>query len=218
MTAPDSACRARVEEALRAREAEKARLAKLAHLEAEYDPSVGQRTRLLLAAILAIVGAITPFVIYAHREASPAMYPLLLRTLVAVAIAGGLLFWARDSISKTRLNRNLAFTTLSGLVMQVVLVPGLDLMGVSLRHPLTLSMFLWAFLATSLAITSEVRFALPAALYLAGFLASAASDSIVPFVLFAAGNVSNLVVVLAAWTTKNDLKRLGDRAKVALRR
>jgi hypothetical protein len=91
-------------------------------------------------------------------------------------------------------------------------------MGVSLRHHLTLSMFLWAFLATSLAITSEVRFALPAALYLAGFLASAASDSIVPFVLFAVGNVSNLVVVIAAWTTKDDLKRLGDRAKVALGR
>ncbi|HQY61885.1 MAG TPA: serine/threonine-protein kinase [Polyangiaceae bacterium] len=218
MTSPAPALRARVEEALRAREAEKARLAKLAHLEAEYDPSVGRRTRLLLAAILAVVGAITPFVIYAHREASPPMHPLLLRTLVAVAIAGGLLFWARDSISKTRLNRNLAFTTLSGLVMQVVLVPGLDLMGVSLRHHLTLSMFLWAFLATSLAITSEVRFALPAALYLAGFLASAASDSIVPFVLFAVGNVSNLVVVIAAWTTKDDLKRLGDRAKVALRR
>ena len=38
------------------------------------------------------------------------------------------------------------------------------------------------------------------------------------FVLFAVGNVSNLVVVIAAWTTKDDLKRLGDRAKVALGR
>lgn len=102
MTSPAPALRARVEEALRAREAEKARLAKLAHLEAEYDPSVGRRTRLLLAAILAVVGAITPFVIYAHREASPPMHPLLLRTLVAVAIAGGLLFWARATRSPRR--------------------------------------------------------------------------------------------------------------------
>lgn len=90
-------------------------------------------------------------------------------------------------------------------------------MGVSLRHHLT-SACLWAFLATSLAITSEVRFALPAALYLAGFLASAASDSIVPFVLFAAGNVSTSVVVLAAWTTETMKATRGSRAKVALRR
>jgi len=217
MSSPAPALRARVEQALRARESEKARLAKLAHLEAEFDPSVGRRTRLLLTSILAVVGAISPFVMYAHGVAAPPMPALLLRTLVAIAIAGGLLFWARESISKTRLNRNLALSTLSGLVMQTMLVLGLDLMGVSLRHHLTLSMFLWAFLATSLAITSEVRFALPAALYLAGFFASAASDSIVPFVLFAAGNASNLVVVLAAWTTKDDLKRLGDRAKTALR-
>lgn len=219
MSAPDPALRARVEDAMRARATEKARLAKLDHLEAEFDPTIGRRTRILFTSILAVGGAISPFIIYAHRAAAPPMLALLVRTLVPAALASAMFVWARESISKTRLNRNLAFTTLAGLAMQAMLVLGLDLMGVSLRHHVTLSMFLWAFLATSLAITSEVRFALPAALYLAGFFASAvAFDSIAPFVLFAAGNVSNLVVVLAAWTTKDDLKRLGDRAQAALRR
>ncbi len=218
MTAPDPLRRARVDGAMMLRADEKARLAKLDHLEAEYDPRIGRTTRLFFTSILGVLGGVSPFLMYAARARAPELGALVLRTAALVAFASMFFYWARDSLSKTRLNRNLAYTTLSGLVMQTLLAPGLALMGISLRHHVTLSMMLWSFLAISLAITSEVRFALPAALYLAGFFAAAASDSVFPFILYAAGNVSNLVVVLAAWTTKDDLKRFGDRAKGALRR
>ena len=216
LTSPDADVSARVEAAMRAREDEKTRLGKLDALEAEYDPSVGRRTRLFFGLVLGVMGVIGPAALaLSGREPSVAFD--MVRTIALTALCMSFMYWARESMGKTRLNRNLAFTILMGFVVQVLVIPGAVLMEIPSHHHLTMTLLAWSLLTAMLAITSEPRFALPALLYLAGFFIVARHPGL-RYWAQAAGNLSNLVVVLSAWSTKDDLKRLGDRAKETFHR
>ena len=217
LTTPDPELAARVDAAMRAREEERRRIEKLDALEAEYDPNVGRRTRLFFGGVLGLLGVIGPISLALFQRGQPTMEWMLARTVGLSALCMGLMYWARDSMGKTRLNRNLAMAILVGYVMQVLAVPGCLVLGMSLELHLALVLLVWGILTTMLAITSEPKFVFPAVVYFVTFFLAAKVPS-TRFWAQAVANGSNLAVVLAAWSTKEDLKRLQDGARELHRR
>lgn len=217
MSSPSSELVARVEAAMVAREAEKRRLEKLSALEAEHDPNVGRRTRLFVAMTLSGVGIALPIVVtLGHfclpQYDTPTAFGALVQNGVLAAVASGLVYWARDSLGRSKLNRNIAASAIAGFVFQLLLVPGCVVLGLGMKLHVAMTLLSWAALMAVVAITSEAKFVWPALVYFVGFFVAARVPEF-RYVAFAVGNVSSLVVIVSAWSTREDIERLRARAK-----
>jgi serine/threonine-protein kinase len=217
MSQPSPELVARVEAAMVAREAEKRRLEKLSALEAEYDPNVGRRTRLFVGVVLAGVGVVLPLVVtvvhcLSPQRDAPTPFGTLLQNGALTAIASGFVYWARDSLGRTKLNRSIAASSLAGFIFQLLLVPGCVALGLGMKLHTAITLLSWAGLMAIVGITSERKFVWPALAYFAGFFVAARYTEF-RYAAFAFGNVASLVVVVSAWSTPDDLVRLRARAK-----
>jgi eukaryotic-like serine/threonine-protein kinase len=128
---PDPELRALVEAAQTAA-LERARA--LAKLGREHDPSVGQRTRLFVTTAVAFTWLVAAFLAW-MLGGPPSRDPLWVVPVGALAIlvpAAGLVWWARESLMKTAINRGTVIVLAMVLVAQMAL--GL------LAYPLGLSM------------------------------------------------------------------------------
>jgi eukaryotic-like serine/threonine-protein kinase len=217
LSTPEASLVERVDTAMRARAEEKRRIEKLDALEAEFDPNVGRRTRLFVGGILGAIGVLGPVLLAVFEQGEPSLPGLAVRSFLQTGLVIGLLFWARDSLGKSRLNRSVSSAIVVGFLMQLLVIPGALLMNIPLHHHVTLTLLLWSILAAAIAVTSEIWFAVPAVMYLLGFYVAARFPA-ARFWVQSAGNLSNLLVVLMAWSTKEDLKRLGAQAKAFHRR
>ena len=93
----------RVAEARSAREADDRRRSAI---ERDQDPSIGRRTRVFLGIVLSATWTISPTVAYFVEGALGGSYVhSLLFSGLMIAFASGLWIWARDSMSRTAINR-----------------------------------------------------------------------------------------------------------------
>ncbi len=143
----------------------------LERLHQQLDPQIGQRTRTTLALFLGSLWTLAPLLSPFVRWADPEGRTSLLLTPTIFFVLGALLFlWARESMTKTAVNRFL--TTSVGLVLgtEILFTIGAYELGLSVERTHALVFMLWFMAASTVALVAEIRL-LPAAIsYGVGFL------------------------------------------------
>lgn len=167
---PDPTLRARVEEA-RKREAS----AKEEHaaFQRDHDPSVGRRTRVFLGLILTGIWVLAPLAMWSRPFDLPGIdgyAGAIAGTLALMGVGLGLAIWARESLSKTALNRQLSMTVRISLIAQLALLIGSYLAGIAFDHAHTILVLTWGIGVALTANAIERRLYPSAIAYLIGFL------------------------------------------------
>lgn len=191
----------RVAEAMRRREAERARVATLEKLSAELDPTTGRRTRMVVGAIMGFHWTIIPEVsgwLYHRYQPTPRWIPYVF-TVGILAIASGAVLWGRESLSKTAVNRRTQAAAMLMFAMQLALQLGANLLGLSLLHVFVLYLYCWAFSAAVFAIYVDRRFWPSVVAYLVAFVVACVVPDQV-WHLQAASNVVLTINLLVAWS------------------
>ncbi len=193
----DPALVARVESAQR--EA-KAKAERLAQLELDQDPRIGQRTRLFIISIMGTVWTTTP--ILAHLHLGPdIMESQSDYTMMSVAFLLALLgfgVWARESLTKTAFNRRLGLTLALLFVAQIGMIQLADFMALSVAQTLSLNLFLYAFTALLTALYLDRRLLVTAIAYALALVGASIWPGVRLFFL-AAGNLVLTLNLLWVW-------------------
>ncbi len=203
LPAPDPSLRARVEEA-RKREAE----AKEEHakFQRDHDPSVGRRTRVFLGLIMTSIWVLAPLIMWARPFDLPGIdgYPgAIAGTLALMGVGLGLAIWARESLSKTALNRQLTMTVRITLIAQLALLTGSYLAGIAFDHAHTILVLTWGIGVALTANTVEKRLYPTAIAYLVGFLLLATHPDW-RYPVTAGCNLLLMINVLVLWARVDD--------------
>ena len=187
----------RVAKARVAHEAEEARRVALAR---DLDPDVGRRTRRFLTLLLGSMWSLSPLLTWLldPRRATQTHRHFLLLSVTMTLLAGALGLWARDSLSKTVINRNLAGAVGVALLSQIALTSACWVLGVSFEATLLLAMFDHALVATMVAVGTVPRM-WPAAVAFWAALAIACAEQTWTLPSIAAANVVMTVNGLLLW-------------------
>jgi serine/threonine-protein kinase len=206
--APDE-LRARVDEAAKTRGEEDVRRRAL---EADLDPRTGTRTRTFIGSLFGVLWTVTPLVawLYDARGDGPTHASLLVASAGFLALGLLLYRWARASLGRTRLNRQLSSTLGLHLVAQACLAIGAEHLGLSARASATLHVFSWMLTMLLLGVWVERWFFVPAAFDGLLFLASAAAPTLV-YPLMAAANLLFTAVLVYVWFPRQDLARIEEQ-------
>ena len=121
--------------------------------------------------------------------------------------------WARETLTKTALNRRLTQTFALYFAAHCILAAGGWLAGFSPIHIHMVLMFSWGLLYTMLAVWTERWFALPAATCGLTFLVVSAFPSLM-YVLMSLDNLVLTVVVVKVWFPRQDVARLLERRRL----
>lgn len=187
----------RVEQAVQRR---RAGLDELAQRRRDQDLSIGQRTRLFVIAVLGLIWCSTPFleqfVFGQGRDGDSFAYVGL--PIVSLTILAGLRIWARDSLTRTRVNRVVVASLALSLVAQLMLMLGGSLMGVSYYDSTLWLPLLWSVIVAMIALTFEPRATIIAISYGLGFFAAAMWPQW-RFLVVGVCNVVFVVVLVIAW-------------------
>jgi eukaryotic-like serine/threonine-protein kinase len=190
----------RVADAMRAREAEKARVAKLEQLELAHDSSIGRRTRMAGALMLGALWMVMPQVVsYASRRRTFApreMYVGSVAILLACVCVG---VWGRESLSKTILNRRVLGAVLLMFAAQLTIQIGGHLLQIPLATLWVLHLYSWFVSAAAFAVLVEFRFAPTALAFLVAFIVAAARPEQC-FNAMSAGNLALIINLSVIWS------------------
>lgn len=166
---PNVELQRRVDDALAAAEAENAKLKKLSR---DHDVKAGQRTRTFFMAILGSLWTIAPITaarldvgLWGHTESI-----VLPFVLMAIVLAFG--WWARDTMTKTLLNRRFFGTILVTLGAQSLLTMGAAVLGIDPAQTQVFHFLLWSTVAAMASLTLDKRLWPTSVSYLAGFFAA----------------------------------------------
>jgi len=196
MTAIPEDLAGRLEEKRRAEAAEAARVRSLERLGDDLDPRTGARTRLFLTAIFTALWTVMPMLAATGVRAAPSLgsSASLFGAYLGLALALGV--WARDSLTKTLLNRRLYASVLVIFASQLLLLLGCALLDVPMHLASTMLLFEWFVSLSLLAVFVDPRLAIAAVIEGAGFLVSARW----PDLTYAAMSAAGLAVgVSFAW-------------------
>lgn len=201
LDAPAPELAARVRDALAKREADKKRVAELERIGAELDPSVGRRTRMFVTAMLGVVWTVAPEVLaILHRERPEASPRIMFAFTIAVAGFGaGAVWWGRESLSKTAVNRRIIATGMILFATQLLLELGGMLLGLPLATTLVLHLFVWSVMMVIATVFVERKLWPTMIVMMAAFLYAAANPAHVWHAMSSADFVL-LINVLLAWS------------------
>lgn len=189
---------ARVEIAMREKEAERARIAQLERMGQQLDKTPGSLTRTFITAILGVFWVSVPLLRMfdgSRRYETHAMTVFIDVAMLLFVL--GLGVWARESMLKTAVNRRLFASLALMFVVQCVLGIGLALDGhiaPSASH--WLHVLIWCATMISIAINLERAFAIPAVAAALLFVVAAARPSL----LYPGMSLVNVIVVVTAVT------------------
>jgi hypothetical protein len=202
----------RIETALRARALEDERLRKM---EEDQDPRVGSRTRTFLGVGFGVAWTASTVSawIYSRGGVRVSYFAMTVLPAFGYLLIGGCVYrWARESLTKSALNRGLSHTVALYLFGQMLLGAGGWFMGLSALQTHQLFLFAWALTHTLVAVWAERWFAAPAAACAASFLVASAFPALV-YPLMAFCNLVLTLVVLRVWFPKQDLERIQARRR-----
>ncbi len=146
--------------ALRRRDsARRQELEVMARVGRQMDPNVGRRTRFFLAAVIGVLWSLFPLIglLFLGGLAGLTYGGLVCTDVLFMALAGALGLWARGSLSRTAINRRLAYTVGFMLLAELVLHLSCWHLGLPLVQGTVLQFFLWLVIAVMVTITLEWR-------------------------------------------------------------
>ncbi len=193
----------RVESAKKAREEEERRHAALAK---DLDPSVGRRTRVFTGVIMAATWTIGPLVAWAIALRWPDVDShagTIAFTLGLGAFGAALGYWARDSLSRSAINRSLVGVVTVTIAAQFFLFCGAWLGGVSNAHAHLVLLMIWAISVAMVTVALERRFWPSILGYVVGFFV-VAWDPRLRFLVNATTNGILLVNTFLVWGNIED--------------
>lgn len=191
---------ARVEEAGRAKDAEQRRLLTM---QSQLDPKPGSRTRVFIALVMGVLWVFVPTLAQLHGV--PPTYPQMLCFLAVMSVTLLVLrIWARDSLTKTLVNRRITATIAFMLALQTVLELGGALTHMPARTTMLLFPVAWTAIAGTFAIWFERRFwptavvglvAIPSAMHWPTYISGVAAFF----------NLTLVLNAVFAWTSPEDV-------------
>jgi serine/threonine-protein kinase len=192
---------------------------RLHKLEAELDASVGTRTRSALGAIFGTIWTASPLLGWyvASRRGVESPVVGILAPIFFLVLSAPAFLWGRESLTKTRVNRNLTLTVALYLVAQFLLALGAYVAGFSPHQVHLVSMFAWALLYSVLSVWMEPWLAVVAATCFASFFLAAFFPAFL-FPLMSFDNLVLTVVIVRVWLPKGDIERFHDRIHEEKRR
>lgn len=187
-------------------------------LEANLDPRTGTRTRTFIGAIFGVAWTVAPLVAWfaEHRGADPGYGAHLAMSLGFLAFGVLIYRWARESLGRTRLNRQLSSTLGLHLLAQVCLGVGAHQLGIPPEQASTLYVFTWMLTLLLLGIWVERWFFVPALVDGLAFLVGAAAPAL-RYPLMSLANLVFTAVLVVVWFPRQDLARI-DEGRRELRR
>ncbi len=201
-----------VERVRAARAVQAAREARLTALERDLDPDVGRRTRAFVAIVLGVMWTLLPILLWTYEARTGATDPRNYHrgTFAMMALAFALVFWARESLQKSLVNRRVIATGSLMFGLQLALQTVSVMLGLPAPALHALHFLAWFAAACSLAIFVDPRM-WPTA---AGYFVSLFVTAVRPELAWALAAASNAVLVVnasLAW------RRAGDLAAAAAR-
>jgi serine/threonine-protein kinase len=136
----------------------------------------------------------------------------VLPALVFTVLGLGAYIWARETLTKTALNRRLSQTFALYFAAQCILSAGGWFAGFSPTHIHMVLLFAWGLMYTLLAVWTERWFALPAATCALTFLVASAFPSLV-YGLMSLDNLVLTIVVVKVWFPRQDVERIQERRR-----
>jgi serine/threonine-protein kinase len=216
VSAPPLDVKERVEASVRARAEQDARLKQM---EQDLDPAVGTRTRTFLGSIFGVAWTLVPLAAWARiwMGAAPTHWAAIVLSLGFLALGTAAFIWARETLTKTLLNRRLARTLGLQLLLQVLLTSGAWLAGLTPRQSELFLVFSWSATYSLLAAWIEPWFAAPAVVCGLSFLISARFPSLL-YPLMSLDNLIFTLVLVRVWFPRADLARILERRQELHRR
>lgn len=160
----------RVSEAKKFWEAEERRRTELAR---DYDPSIGLRTRRLIGILFGAMWSLLPFAAYFWEERHGGNYQrAIVSSIVLTALSIALAFWARDSLSRTAINRRLIGAIGVGLGAQIGIFGAMSVIGIDYELGRPIMCGVHALIALLIASTIEALLWPSAILFTMGFAIS----------------------------------------------
>jgi serine/threonine-protein kinase len=198
---------ARVDEARRARQREDERARRL---RADLDPMAGRRTRVFLGLIFGALWTVSPLVSHYMVQAqgwTPDPWYGVGVSTVFLALAAALGLWARESMTRTRINRQLGVAAILGILTPLCTNLHAGLAGAAPWAGVEHALLVWAAIAASTAAAVDWRLLVAAATYALTFVALGVAGPRYGFFGMAISNFVLLVNVLVLWARPNeDLK------------
>ena len=153
---PPSELVTRVNEALAARVAEKQKMARLEHMDAQHDPMTGRRTRVTATTILGIMWTVSPQIVGRLEARYPGYtdWQMYAWTVGVIAIGILVVLWGRESLTKTVVNRRILATGMMAFAAQLTLQVGGHVLGMPRPTIEILHMLVWG---TSLVLAASVE-------------------------------------------------------------
>ena len=126
----------------------------------DLDPSIGRRTRWFVSAMGAtagIVGTVARWLWTQHTGAEVTHTDNIRNSLIILAVCGIVVFWARESLLRTAVNRGLIGAAVVAVCGQVLIAVGGALAGLSADITGVQFLALWAGVAACAGVTIELR-------------------------------------------------------------
>jgi hypothetical protein len=135
------------------------------------DPAVGARGRAAMISFLAAIWLAIPIVGHVALAGRPPTRLTVYGSAVALLVvtAAGVL-WARGSIRRSAISRQLVGWVLLTPVLQAVQALGLDLLGADVQAMQSAQFFLWGTMCAAAAVAVDRRIAVGAVAYLVAYL------------------------------------------------
>lgn len=205
---------ARVEAARKKRSEEDAALRKLRD---EHDPQAGRRTRAFLAIILGSSWSISPLLVEGAMRLGWLTTPSHLIPICSggffLLVALGLGTWARESMTRTRINRIIGMSGILGMLTPIILHSTAYLSGgTEVLVTTGYGFAVWAALIGMVAVAVDWRLLVPAVGYVIGFTVLAFWPRGV-FITMSVCNEILLVTMVFAWFRTEDLRDLRELSK-----
>jgi serine/threonine-protein kinase len=197
LASPPPELLARIAEAERAAEIARERERELERIGREWDPNVGRRTRAFLSVVAGVMWTVIPL-LSSHRLFYESYTGLMAAPAGMLVFALLLTVWARESMTKTAINRALVGSAMFNMAAMMVLHGGATLLGMPTRMIQALDLFVWMCVTGLMAITIDRRLAVGTAGYFVGFFVACLRPPWV-FYVMSATNALLTVTMLRVW-------------------
>ena len=198
--------------------------AELRRISADQDPLAGRRTRSFLAAVIGVLWVAVPTISgtmvklgYLDQVGHEMGVSVTIAYLTLIAGGG---YWARESLSRTKMNRTIGAAAVLAMGLHLVSV----LLGWAIdRHPfetMHTSLFMWAGLIAVVAVAVDLWLLAPALVYAAAYVFVALVGTEWVLLSGAFANLALLVTMVVRWMRRDDLveARKGIERRAAERR